>query len=108
MAETYLGDVFLDPQQELSLIQQPNVEVAVVLDPLARKEPPHANAVVEVHQYDIMPRPLDDLGAVPVGICERDIAYDTRPGSASSQTDEKTAERTPEGKLGPTTYLLPG
>lgn len=52
--------------QDLSLVQKPCVEIAVVADMLTRKKAKCADAVVEVDEHEAIARLLDDFGAVVV------------------------------------------
>ena len=56
----------LYPLQQKSLIKQPDVQLPVRLDLLARQEPPEADTVVKVDVNNVPPGHLDKLGAVPV------------------------------------------
>lgn len=67
-AGTYLGDILLHPKQESSLVQESDVQITVLSQPLARQETPQANTVVEVHHNYAVAGLLDDLGTVIVGV----------------------------------------
>lgn len=70
----YLSDVLPHPVQDLPLVQQPGVEVAIPTHMLARQKPQRAHAVVEVDEHEAVARLRDDFGAVVVCVCVLRVA----------------------------------
>lgn len=60
--------VLLHPLQELALIKQADVEVAILADSFSGEETPKTNAIVEVNKDYPVARGLDETRAVPVGV----------------------------------------
>ena len=49
---THFGDILLNPFQELSLIKQAIIQVAILTNLFTGKEPQGPHAIVEVHEYN--------------------------------------------------------
>ena len=67
--------MFLHPSQQHPLVEQADIQVTVILHPLAGKKSPHSDSIVEVQHDDIMAGFLNDLAAVPVGIREGIVTF---------------------------------
>ena len=67
--------MLLDPLEDVTLVQQSDIQIAILPDPLVRKEPPQADAVVKVDEDDVPAGLPDDLRPVVVGIAVFDVAW---------------------------------
>ena len=71
---THLGNMRLHPVQEKSLIEQADIEVAILTDLFSCQKAKETNSVVEIDEDDVVPRCFEKFGAVPIGICIYRIA----------------------------------
>lgn len=52
----------------MALVKEPDIQVAVLLDPFVSKESPEADTVVKIDEDNVVARLLDDLRSVVVGV----------------------------------------
>jgi hypothetical protein len=58
----------LNPAQKRTLVQQPDIQVAIILNTRAGEKSEQADSVVELNKDDAAVRLCHNLGAIPVGI----------------------------------------
>lgn len=65
----------LDPFHHLPLIEEPDIQLAILAHTLTSQETPQADSIVECDEDNVLARGFDDLRAVPVLVGVGGVAW---------------------------------